>query len=234
MGDNLNLRGQTLDTIQSFINDGIIYEQDLMRFKQSKQTDMTDPEYLRLDMENWYKALGVEYITNDKFSLSLPYFTKEEIQEAYDNNEIIMCVPKGLSKKQLGKLFNFDSWALEDNLITDTREIEDFWFKMKKTFLPEHLDKKGVEIKRIYQKENKLGMSLERYMVFIARLRFLTSETPDVNHKVWITRGYYEGKAMLIAGFDSNGKFSVHGWLKNFNSPYVGGRYVIIPDHLYI
>lgn len=75
-------------------------------------------------------------------------------------------------------------------------------------------------------------MSLERYMVFIARMRYLTGQTPDLKTKVWLTHGRYEGKAMLISGFDSNRKLSVHGWMPNFQSPLVGCRSIFIPDHI--
>ncbi len=226
------LRNNTLQTIQAMIDDQIISRQDLIRFT-SQGIDNTSPEYIRFEMENWYRTLGIENMVGNQFSLKTPYFSQNEIREAYENNEIILCVPKGVSRKCLGKLFNLDSWALEDELIGRTTEVEDFWFKTKSSQTPEHLDKPGLEIQRLYQGEGKLGMSLERYMVFIARMRYTVGKTPDTMHKVWLTHGKYEGKAMLIAGFDSKVHFSVHGWMPNFHTPQVGGRYVIIPDHLY-
>ncbi|MDE6232017.1 MAG: hypothetical protein K2M60_01535 [Lachnospiraceae bacterium] len=233
MREDTVTKGRALDTIESMIKDGIIKEQDLLRFKYNKINEF-EPEYIRTEMEQWYKALGIEYITKEKFTLQLPYFTKEEIKESIENDELILCVPKGISKKQLGKLFCIDSWALTDNLIADTTEENDFWFIMKKSSSVEHNDKPGTEVKRLYEKEGKLGLTLERYMVFIARMRYLENITPDTNTKAWITRGMYEKNAMLIAGFDSEMKFSVHGWLKHFHSPYIGGRYVRIADHHYI
>ena len=233
MGGTVITRGSALGVIEAMMADGIIEEQDMLRFKSNK-IDEYEPEYIRTEMERWYKTLGIEYITKQKLALQLPYFTREEIQEAIENDELILCVPKGVSRKQLGQLFGIDSWALTDNLIADTTEENDFWFMMKKSQDIEHQDKSGIEVKRIYEKEGKLGLSLERYMVFIARLRYLENITPDIKTKVWITRGAYEKKAMLIAGFDSEMKFSVHGWLKQFHSPYIGGRYVRIVDHHYI
>lgn len=233
MGGTVMTKRKSLDMIDAMLRDGIIEEQDLLRFRQNK-IDEFEPEYIRTEMEQWYKALGIEYITKKEFTLQLPYFTREEIQEAIENDELILCVPKGVNKRQLGQLFGIDSWALTDNLIADTTEENDFWFIMKKSQTAESKDKAGVEIKRIYEKEGKLGLTLERYLVFIARMRYLEKITPDTNTKVWITRGVYEKNAMLIAGFDSEMKFSVHGWLKQFHSPYVGGRYVRIVDHHYI
>ena len=45
-------------------------------------------------------------------------------------------------------------------------------------------------------------------------------------------RAFSIQQIMLIAGFDSHLKFSVHGWLPQFHSPLSGARYVSIPDHL--
>ncbi len=227
------LRKHALEAVKAMVADEVISVQDLKNFVPN-ESDLTNPEYLRNEMETWFKTLGIEQLTGKKFSLKLPYFTREEIEEAYNNNEIILCVPEGITRKQLAKLFNLESWAIHDELVGEATEVEDFWFKTKNTLEPEHLDKEGREIKRIYEKEGKLGMSLERYMTFIARIRYLTGETPDLKHKTWLIRGRYERKAMLIAGFDSNRKFSAHSWMPNFHSPKAGGRYVIIPDHLYL
>ncbi len=233
MGGTVITQKRALDTIGSMIKDGIIEEQDLLRFKHNKIAEF-EPEYIRTEMEKWYKSLGIEYIIKKKLTLQLPYFTKEEIQEAVENDELILCVPKGVNKRQLGQLFCLDSWALADNLITDTTEENDFWFIMKKSQSVELKDKTGTEVKRSYEKDGKLGLTLERYLVFVARMRYLENITPDTDTKVWITRGAYEKSAMLIAGFDSEMKFSVHGWLKQFHSPYIGGRYVRIVDHHYV
>jgi hypothetical protein len=231
--ENKLLRENILAFIQAAIEDKVITTQDLKQFIP-KNANPTEPEYLRQDMETWYKILGIENLVGRSFSLRLPYFTEGEIKEAYENNEILLCVPKGVTKKQLGTLFNFSSWAIEDSLVNKTVEIEDFWFKTKNTIVPDYLDKTGIEINREFQKERKLGMSLERYMVLVARMRYLYGKTPDVKYRTWITRGKYEGNSMLIAGFDSQMKFSVHGWLPHFHSPLCGGRYIVIPDHLYL
>jgi len=231
MSSSKVIKKHVIETVQALIDDCIISHEDLSRFVREK-TDKTNPEYIRYEMESWYRTLGIENILGTEFNLKSPYFTQNEIIDAYNNNEIILCVPKGISRKQLGQLFNLNSWAFEDELISKTTEVEDFWFKTKSSLLPEHLNKPGMEIQRLYQKEGKLGMSLERYITFIARMRYLTGKTPDTKHKIWLTHGKYESKAMLIAGFDSKVNFSVHGWLPNFHTPYVGGRYVVIPDHL--
>ncbi len=225
------LRKNALETIKSMIDDKIISACDL-RALVPKEEDPFDPEHVRQNMEKWYKTLGIEEVIRRKFSLSLPFFTRDEIVKADEANEILVCVPKEVTRSQLGNLFNLSSWALDDSLVSNTTEIEDFWFTTKRTLVPDCLDKSGNEIRRTYENESKLGMSLERYMVFVARMRYLGLGTPDLKHRSWLVRGKYEGKMMLVAGFDSNGKLSIHAWMPHLHSPLIGGRHITITDHL--
>jgi hypothetical protein len=227
------VKEQAITLIEAMIDDRVVTPQDLARFV-TNNGDLTDPECLRQDMENWYRTLGIDTVVGRKLTLKKPHFTCEELTEAHERQEIVVCVPRDVTRQQLAMLFNLSSWACDDELVNKATETEDFWFKTKCSLVPDHLNKTGVEIRRILERDGKLGMSLERYMVFIARMRYLTGKTPDVKHWVWLTRGRYDGKGMLIAGFDSNLKFSVHGWLPQFHSPLCGCRCVTIPDHLYV
>ena len=226
------LRISALATIKALISDKIIQRQDLLQFTKEVDADIYEPEYVRAEMEAWFLGLGIEHITDKAFSLQTPHFTKEEIKQAYEQDELIFCVPKGVRAKVLGKMFNWNSWAFDDPLVGGFPEVEDFWFASKKTEVPENRDMQGREIKAVYQREGKLGMNIERYLVFLARMRYLTGEIYDKRYKVWLVNNSYEEKAMLIAGVDSKNKFSVHAWMPNFNTPFVGGRHIRIPEHI--
>jgi hypothetical protein len=228
-----SLRDKTLSMIQAMLNDNIISQQDLRRFV-SKERDPLDPEQIRSDMEEWYRTLGIETLLGRPFQLKRPFFTREEIAAACNNEEMVVCVPAGVDRKCLAKLFHIDSWSVDDAAIPETTETEDFWFFTKMAVKAEETNKTGTEVKRNLESRGFLGMTLERYLTFIARMRHLYGKTPDEKSWVWLTRGKYEGKSMLIAGFDSSLKLSVHAWLPQFHSPYCGVRYVRIVDHLYV
>lgn len=236
MSDKNELRKGILNIVQGAVMEHVISSHDLMGLCLGGNgiKERFRPEYVRAEMENWYKNLGIERLLCREFQLSLPYWTEEEIKDAYDNGEMLVCVPKGIGRVQLGKLFHLESWALSDDLITNTVEAEDLWFKTKVDEKPERCDTPGKELATLYIQEERLGMSLERYMAFIARMFHVYHRLPDTEYKTWLLHGKYEKKAMLIAGFDSEGKFSVHSWLPHFHSPKVGGRYAVIPDHHYI
>jgi len=226
-----SIKANSLSFVQSLLNDQVISPQDLSSFATYEKNDF-DPEGVREEMERWYRTLGVEDILQREFSLGHNPFTREELIEAQKQQEIVLCVPKGMTRQQLGLLFHLSSWAIADELVPDVIEVEDFWFKTKQSLLPEGLNKTGTEVQRQLEKEGKLGMSLNRYMVFVARIRYIMRKTPDVGHWVWLTRGRYDQKGMLVAGFDANHKFSVHGWLPHFQGKLCGTRYVSHPDHL--
>lgn len=227
----MRTRDETLNLMRAMLAEGIIMPQDLARFLPSTD-DPVDPEAVRRDWERWYIGLGIELITGRPFNLSACPFTRDEIEQAERAGEVILCVPMGVSRRELGQLFRIHSWALTDPMVSDTAEAEDFWFKTSRAPVPDHLNRSATEIRRLFEDEHKLGFSLERYLVFIARLRFLTSTLPDFRYWIWLLRGRYDRSGMLIAGFDALGNFSVHGWMPKFQASFVGARSAIIPDRI--
>lgn len=227
-----DLRISTLEIISGMVKENIITGEDLKQFIGND--DENQPEYIRKEMEAWYKGLGIEVLTGQPFSLKLPYFSKEEIIQAKKDGNMILCVPKGINKTILGQLFHLDNWTLHESLITNTVEAEDFWFITKDELTPQNTDLPGREIKKLYGREGKLGMSLERYLVFVARTRYLYNKLPDTTSYTWLLNGKYDKTAFLVAGFDSEKKLAIHAWLPQFHSPKVGSRYVVIPEHLYV
>jgi len=215
------------------IADGILKPQDLSRFLPSV-TDPFEPEYVREELEKWYINIGIEGIVGRKFSLSQCPFNRDEIEEAAKKNEIILCVPKCMRSKQLGDLFRLSSWVFEDALITSSVEKEDFWFKTPQTFEPpaKYCNKTAKQIRRIFEDEGKLGLSLQRYLVFIARIRHLTGKLPDMRWWTWLLNNKYDRSSYLLAGFDSNGKFSVHAWMPDFKAKFLSARYAIISERI--
>ena len=194
------------------------------------QLDNNDPILLKKEMENWYVGLGIRGITGKEFSLDDCPFTKEEIEEANKNKEMILCVPKNLTKKQLGHLFRIDSWALDDELAEESIEKNDLWLKTKASDSPEFIRETGVNITRKFREEKKVLFSLGIYLVFIARYRYIYNKTPDSEFWIWINKGRYDRSGMLIAGFDRNQKFNVHGWMPHFSAGFLGARFGELPQ----
>lgn len=217
---------QFLGLLEEMLEAGVVKPYELRKYVKAPE-DMMDPDYITVEMENWYKDMGIEAIIGREFKLSKCPFTKEEIEEANKNDEIIICVPKGVTREQLGILFRLDSWALHDVMVTPATESEDVWFRTSKSLIPTEMKSTGVECAHKAEDENLLSFSIERYMVFIGRIRYLTGKTPDIQYWIWLPRGRYDRSGMLMAGFDRNGVLNVHGWMPQFYANFLGGRFGI-------
>ncbi|HEY9062652.1 MAG TPA: hypothetical protein VIO64_19460 [Pseudobacteroides sp.] len=223
-----NTKQSILSLVDNLLSQKVISPSDLRRYVR-QSIDDTDPEFIREEMETWYRNAGIESIIGKKLELSPCPFTAEEILEAQQNQETILCVPKGISREEFGELFHIKSWALHDPLVTPAIEQEDCWFKVSMSLTPSYMNKSGIELCHQFEDEKKMHFSLERYLVFIARIRYLTGKTPDSEYWIWIPRGRYDRSGMLIAGFDRNASFNVHGWMPQFSASFLGARYGIAP-----
>lgn len=227
----MRARDEALNLVRAMLTDGIIAPQDLLGLAPP-MANARHPEALRQEWEQWYLAMGIETIIGRRFHLDPCPYTEEEIVAADAEGEIILCVPRGVSRRQLGELVRLSSWALTDPMVTDTMETEDFWMKASRSMTPPHLNTSAARARRIIEDEHRLGFSLERYLLFAARIRYLTGEYPDKRYWTWLLRGRYDRSGMLIAGFDPQGKFSVQAWMPSFQASFLGARSIHIPDRL--
>lgn len=223
-----NTKQCVLSLLEQLISQRVIQPSDIKRYVRDT-VSATDPEYIREEMEKWYRNAGIEAIIGRKFSLAPCPFSETEIMEAQLNQELILCVPKGVTRQELGKLFYIDNWVLHDPLVTRVTEKEDTWFRTSMSMTPSHMKQTGLEVFHEFEEEKKLNFSLERYLVFIGRVRYLTGETPDSEYWIWLPHGRYDRSGMLIAGFDRNGTFNAHGWMPQFSASFLGARFGIPP-----
>lgn len=224
-----NTKKQMLQLIDNMLTANVIQGTDLKRFTVIDNSP-EEPEMIRLELELWYKGMGIEQITGEKLELSSCPFTREEIIEARESGDIILCIPKGITREQIGQLTRITSWALHDQLVTAATEQDDCWMRTSASLTPSHIKKTGIEVSHLFEDEGKYNFSLERYLIYIARIRFLTGKTPDSEYWIWLPRGRYDRSGMLIAGFDRNGGFNVHGWMPQFSVSFLGARYGIPPQ----
>lgn len=227
----MRTREEAVNFVRAMVTDGIILPQDLAPFTP-RHSDPHDPEAVRQDWEVWYRGLGIETILDRRFTLDPCPFTAAEITSADQRGDLIICVPRGVTRAQLGMLVRLESWALADPLVSDTPETEDFWLQTPGASAPEHLGRSATDMRRALEDQRRLGFSLERYLVFAARYRSLHGRYPDLRYWTWLLRGRYDRSGMLIAGFDPLGRFSVHAWMPKFQASFLGCRWIEIPERL--
>lgn len=225
------IRERALGLIQGLVADGIISGIDLRAFVPSAN-DPLDPESLRQDYESWFKSIGIEATAGRPFTLDRCPFTREELAKAAADGWIPVVSPKGLTAHQLAEAFRFRTWATADPLVTAPPEEEDLWFLTPGDLEPADANVPARDIRQRYEDSGMLGLSLQRYMIVVARLRHLTGQLPDYRWWVWIMRGRYDRSGYLIAGFDPNRMFSVHAWMPSFRASFVGSRPIRICERI--
>jgi hypothetical protein len=222
---------RAIPLVQAFLADGILTGRDLARFVPTND-DPHDPESLRRELEVWFTQLGIELVTGRPFSLGPCPFTREELEQADRDGWLPLVSPKGLTLKEASALFRFDSWAIDDPLVTSPAEEEDLWFLVPKTATPAKGNVSGQEARKQIDEDGHVGFSLQRYMIFAARMQFLTGDLPDHRWWVWILRGRYDRSGFMIVGFDPNGRFSVHAWMPSFRAAFVGHRPLAVCERI--
>lgn len=215
--------------IEGMLRDNILQTEDLRVFQ--RQTNPDTPDAVRAMMEDWYVGMGIESIIGRRLVLSQCPFSQEEIQEAYKNEEAILCVPANVSRAQFGELFRINTWALSDPLITQVPETEDLWFRTKMSESPSMIKTTGIDVANLYGSYPYIQFSLERYLVFIGWYRHLYGKNPDQEYWIWLPHGRYDRSGMLMAGFDRFHNFNVHGWMPQFSAGFLGARFGIISQN---
>ena len=213
-----------LSMVDFMVSNGEIKPIELLRYT-NMALNLTDPKDVQYEMENWYRAAGIERITKKRLVISPCPYSSEEIKKIYEMNNMLLCIPKGITRETLGKLFHFNSWALHDDLVTRVEEKEDLWFFTSKSLKPIWMKKSGIEITNTINENEYVHFSLERYIIFLARSLYLTGHLPDEEYWIWLTSGRYDRSGMLMAGIDRKGNFNVHGWMPQFSASFLGGRY---------
>lgn len=222
------MKAGMISCLDYLISEHEIKAEELRRYLNHK-TDCTEPEQVRQDLEEWFRCAGFEQITGRKMELSECPFSRDELALAAQNNEIILCIPHDMTRSEIAKLFHFENWAVTDELVTLVTEKKDLWFKTKAELKPTDLKVSGLELSEKIKEENLVPFCLERYMIFVARIRYLYGVTPDREYWIWLPAGRYDRSGMLIAGFDRFQKFNVHGWMPQFRASFLGARYGVYP-----
>lgn len=215
--------------IDSLLKSGVIRRSDLRGLLEDDKRG--SGERVRDDLEAWFRHAGMGLFVEGAFSLLKCPFSDQEIEKAEASGRMVLCVPRRISRQNLGRLFHLESWALSDGLVgrSGGRDLDD-WFITDASPTPPHVNLSPKEALQLFDEQHVYGFSIERYLVFIARYRLLNGTYPDYRWWTWLLSHKYDQSAYLIAGFDPNGVFSIHGWRKTFQADFVGARWVNLPE----
>lgn len=198
--------------------------------------DSTTPEEVRRELKSWFLKKGIDKVLGKEFGLSPCPFTEDEIELTERRNEIVLCLPKGLSRKKLGELFGLENWSIEKEGIKENVEEEDRWFSTPKTLEPPYPGKSAVELMDMFMREGLEGLSLEMYLVFAAKMKDF-GLVPDLKKSSWLLRTTYdldELPLVLSAGFFSEDCMVADTRMPEDRIFNLGGRYARVARHKFI
>lgn len=187
---------------------------------------------LKKGVKNYLKSIyGINYF----IKINLP-FTREEIKELNELNELLVYLPANISETELLNKLNLRcniNFNYEKNIKSISRH-EEQWFIASANKIPEMLNVNAIRAKNIYDKKCLNGMDFRRYLAFLGSFYFKFGFLPDQGYWTFLLAGNYDRSGLSIIGFDRNGILSHQGWMKNFNSKFAGHRYVILPPRIEI
>ncbi len=198
--------------------------------------DSATPEGVRMELKSWFLKRGIDKVLGKEFDLSPCPFTEDEIKLAKRQNELVLCLPKGLDRARLGELLGLENWSIGQKGIKDNVEEEDLWFTTPKTGETPYLRRSAIELRDMFVKEGLEGLSLEMYLVFAARMRDL-GQVPDLKKSSWLLRTTYdldERPLVLSAGFFSEDRMVADTRIPDDRIFNLGGRYARVARYRYV
>lgn len=158
-------------------------------------------------------------------------FTRAELDELEETDELVVYVPAGYSARELCDLFGIRSnidFDVEDKMIRTVMSDESHWFVTSAAKVPELIGTSGKAARRVYEDEGLHGMDLRRYLCFCATFKARHGEFPDQAYWTFLHSGSYDRSGISIVGFDAHSNLSHHGWMRNFQAKFCGSRYAVL------
>lgn len=200
-----------LRLVERAVEEGHLARRDLLRIVCSA---VYDPEWVRLDLARWLSDSGIRAATGtERRSLSACPFSEKELRSADERNEIPVVIPAGMRREHLAMAFNMRHWVFGEAGVTSVADgDEDRWLLI---CAGDDLFESGESCSGAMADAEALGqtgLSLEEYILFSQRVRYLTGNFPDSTKWTWLPRSSYVSSLVLCAGFPGNNELFLNLW----------------------
>jgi hypothetical protein len=189
---------------------GQLARRDVLR---AVSNTLYEPECLRLDMVQWLADTGLtEAMGEAARPLSPCPFSRADLREADERNEIAVVVPAGLQREHLATAFDMQHWALGEPNVTSVRAAHDEWLLVSAQDDLSYLGDSCADGVATASGEGKSGLGLEEYVLFAQRYRYLTGKLPDRADWTWLPQSSYVSSLVLCGGFPAYNDLFVNVW----------------------
>lgn len=209
-GGNVSLSDSFVRLIEHSLRDGQVARRDILR---TVCDTFYRPEWVRLDLEQWLIQTGtMEAMGSAVRSLPPCPFTEQQLRAADENNEIAIVVPAGLRREHLAKAFDIRHWAISETDVALTGDSQGAWLLVSANDALSFLGKSCSEAVSEAEKSGHTGLSLEEYVLFAQRFRYLMGRLPDSTDWTWLPRSSYASSLVLCGGFPAYNDLFVNVW----------------------
>jgi hypothetical protein len=172
-----------------------------------------DPDAVRLDLARWLADVGLlAALGIDGRRIGRCPIGEKELRAADERNEIPLVVPAGLRREHLARAFGQRHWVFtEPGMTSEEPDAGERWLLVSAS---DSLFKQGdscVDACTAAGEAGLAGLSLEEYVLFAYRLRYLTGVLPDRETWTWLPRTSY-ASLVVCAGFPDNSELFVNIW----------------------
>lgn len=209
-GGNLNSSHALIRLIEHSIAEGQIARRDVLR---AVCDTFYHPDWVRLDFEHW---LGETGITGAIGVATQPLprcpFSTEELRAADENGEIPVAMPAGLRREHLAAAFGIKHWAISEANVSSMEAGKPVWLLVSAREGLSFVGKSCTDAVAAAEKTGHTGLSLEEYVVFAQRYRYLTGRAPDSVDWTWLPRSAYATSLVPCGGFPAQNDIFVNVW----------------------
>lgn len=206
----MSLSDSFIRLIDHSLRDGQVARRDLLR---TVCDTFYRPEWVRLDLEQWLTRMGImDAMGSGAQSVPPCPFTEQELRVADENNEIAIVVPAELRREHLAKSFDIGHWAISEKEVVSPSSSQGTWLLVSANAGLSYLGKSCAEAVSEAEKSGHTGLSLEEYILFAQRFRYLMGKLPDSADWTWLPRSSYASSLVLCGGFPAYNDLFVNVW----------------------
>jgi hypothetical protein len=209
-GENVGSSQALIRLIEHSLHEGQIARRDVLR---TVCDTFYHPEWVRLDFEEWLARTGITAAMGDTAEGLPPCpFTRDDLRKADEADEIPIAIPSGLRREHLAKALGIRHWAISEANVTSIGSGEPVWLLVSAREGLSSLGKSCTEAVAAAEKSGYTGLSLEEYVVFAQRYRYLTGRAPDSVDWTWLPRSAYATSLVPCGGFPAHNDIFVNVW----------------------
>lgn len=209
-GGRVTLASSLIQLLRRSLDEGQVGRRDVLKVVCDT---FYQPDWVRLDLAQWLAATGVIAAMGAAAKPLTPCpFTEAELRAADERNDVPVVVPAGLRRKHLAEAFAIGHWAISEAKVASEETTGDQWLLVSADKGLSCLGEACKDAMAAAERSGRTGLSLEEYVLFAQRIRYLSGSFPDDLNWTWLPRSSYQSSLVLCGGYPAYNDLFVNVW----------------------